>query len=446
VRSHLARAFCCLAWALWLGAQAGPARAQGYGGAPPPAGERPAAGAKQPEEEKKAERRWGKREREKKKWGRPTTVSERTGKRLGEAVTHLQAERYDQAEAALGKLRLRGLNAFERAKVYSVQALIAYGKHDLPRSRDLLEKALAEEALTPEEQAQARFQIAQLYLAEEKWSQVVEHLNKWFATAENPAPAHYYLLALAYYQLEDLDKALEPAQKAVELAEVPGENWLQLLLAIRLSKRQYREAEPVLFQLVTRYPKRIYWVQLSTLYGAQGDYDRALVFLELAGHQGLLNEDGDVRRLAQLLLARDLPYPAAQILEQALARQHLKPDANAFELLSTAWIQARDFDKALEPLKQAAELTTDGKLYVRLAQLHLQREEWSDAENALRRALDKGGLASPGDAHLLMGITYYSQKRPDQALSSFGRAREHAETRDEAETWVKHIQQQLQAG
>src|SRR5262249_15830577 len=146
-----------------------------------------------------------------------------------------------------------------------------------------------------------------------------------------------------------------------------------------------------------------------------------------------------------LMLARDLPYPAAQLLEEGLAKKQLKEDAGSFELLSTAWIQARDFDRALEPLRKAAELSPDGKLSIRLAQLHLQREDWKEAEAALRRGLDKGGLANPADAQILMGIVIFSSGRPDESMGWFVRAREHPETQEEAKAWIQHIEQQKAA-
>jgi hypothetical protein len=42
-----------------------------------------------------------------------------------------------------------------------------------------------------------------------------------------------------------------------------------------------------------------------------------------------------------------------------------------------------------------------------------------------------------------MGITFFSQQRPQEALSWFARAREHQETREEAEIWIQHIQHQM---
>ncbi len=428
-----------LALGLALASGSGPARGQGYGGAP----EAPAAadGAKKDGKPEKPKRTWGKRN--KKKLGKAQNVRERTGKRLNAAYEHIQAEQWALAEAELKKLRLGSLNPLERAKYHQIYALVENGRKNPAAARDHLQEALAQDALSPADQAQTRYQIAGLFLGESKWKEAIDNLNEWFAITESPTPAAYYILALAYYQMQDFDNARVAAEKAIEIGNPPQEGALQLLLAILLTNQHYAEAEPVLLELVERYPKKIYWSQLSTLYGAQGDYEKALVYLELANLQGYLTEDEEVRRLTQLMLARDLPYPAAQLLEKAFEEKRIDSDANSYELLSTAWIQARDFDKALPPLRKAAELSTDGKLYIRLAQVYLQREELEQAETALRNAMDKGGLQSPGDAQLLMGIALFGQKRPEQALTWFERARGHAETREEAEIWVKHINQQL---
>jgi len=453
------RAAACAAFALGLLAPGRVAFAQGYGAGAPEAQGGGAAAPKDAKDAKdtkdqKPRKSWGKKD--KKGLGKAQTVRERTGKRLLAARDYFQANRYAEAEAELGKLRLKSLNTFERASAHQMYAAIAAAQHQPQKSREHFKLALAENALSVEEQASVRNQITQLYLGESKWPEAVQSLKEWFAIVEAPPPSGYYLLALAYYQMEDFDAALKPAEQAVSLTDSPQEGWLQLLLAIRLTlasratepaerEQLYKAAEPVMLDLVTRYPKKVYWTQLSTLYGAQENYDQALVFLELAKLQGMLGEDEDLRRLAQLMLARELPYPAAQLLEEGFAKQQLKQDAQSFELLSTAWIQARDFDRALDPLRKAADLSTDGKLSIRLAQLYLQREDWAQAEAALRRGLDKGGLSSPADAQILMGIVIFSAGRLDESMGWFVRAREHPETRDEAVAWIQHIEQQKAA-
>ena len=73
-------------------------------------------------------------------------------------------------------------------------------------------------------------------------------------TAEDPKPAAFYLLAIAYYQLEEFDAAVAPAEKAVHLTDAPQENWLQLLLALRIQREEYELAVPVLKSLVEGFP------------------------------------------------------------------------------------------------------------------------------------------------------------------------------------------------
>jgi len=423
-------------------------------GTPAPAETRPdAAGdpvavAQKDSEPEKRERRWGRRDEKKgeKAWGHSYTVDERTAKRLAEAYGYLQAEQYEEAAKALGKLRMRSLNPLERAKVHQIQAFVKYGQDDLAAAREHLEKAIAEDVLEPAVRADARYQIAQLFLAEENWGEVVKNLEQWFTIVENPNSSAYYLLAIAYYQLDDLDSALEPARKAVEIASVPQEGWLQLLLALRLTRKEYSESVPLLEELIERYPKKTYWIQLSTVHGALGDYEEALVPLQLAYNQGLLTERAELQRLAELLLFLDLPYRAALVMARSLDEKIFEGDAKAYELLSNSWISAREYENAAKPLARAAELSQGGDLYVRLAQVHIQREKWSEAAAALHLALEKGGLASVGDAQLLMGIAYYSQDKPQQALKWFVRARQREETRDEAKNWLQYIEREMQSG
>ncbi len=99
-----------------------------------------------------------------------------------------------------------------------------------------------------------------------------------------------------------------------------------------------------------------------------------------------------------------------------------------------------------ESLERAAELADGGDLFIRLAQVHLQREKWDEAANALSHAIDKGQLDNPGDAKLLMGIARYSQKDPHEARKWFVRAIQHDATRTEANAWVQHIDRELRSG
>ena len=116
-----------------------------------------------------------------------------------------------------------------------------------------------------------------------------------------------------------------------------------------------------------------------------------------------------------------------------------------WQLLANSLLAARENERALEPLEEAASLADDGEAYVRLSQVHIQAERWPEARAALRQAFDKGGLKDPGHAHLLLGIAAYQEKRFGQARSAFARARGHEKTRDMAERWMQFVDREAAA-
>lgn len=401
--------------------------------------------------EEKGKRRgaWGRSsggpEGEEQTFKRKYEVGPRAGARIVEAREFLLNEQWDEAQRVLDKVQPKYLNPLERAEIFRINAFVQYGREDLDGARAYLKKALAEDAFEADEAAAVRFQIAQLYLQDESWKEAAENFEQWFELDVEPNGNAYYLLALAYFQDGNLTKARVPAKQAVDLTAEPREGWLQLLLAILLTEKAYEEALPILETLVVQYPKKGYWLNLATIHGALGNFEEALIRLQLAYSQDLLTTDAELRRLAQLLMFLDLPYRAALVLEKGIADGIVSQDSKAYETLSNSWIASREYDKAVEPLERAASLAAGGDLYVRLAQVHLQREKWGEAASALGRAIDKGGLASVGDAQLLMGIAIYSQKKPAQAQPWFSRAQQHDDSREEADVWIKHLERELQA-
>ncbi len=109
------------------------------------------------------------------------------------------------------------------------------------------------------------------------------------------------------------------------------------------------------------------------------------------------------------------------------------------------WIASREYDRSFEPLQRAAELSEQGNLYIRLGQVHMQREEWGEAVGRFQRAIAKGELQNPGNAELLLGICYYHAHRVGRARSAFAGARKHDSTRKQADRWIAHIERESPA-
>jgi tetratricopeptide (TPR) repeat protein len=371
------------------------------------------------------------------------SIDAATGKILTEAIEALNAENYSAATLAIQKIKLDGLSPYERSRVEQILATIDHSQDKYESARGHLQAAIAAGGLTEEEISQSKYQIAQLFLAEEKWKEGAAALEDWFKTAAKPNSAAYYLLAVAYYQQELFDRALTPAQRAVDLAEKPQESWIQLVLALHLQREHWKEAVPLLTRLINMAPdKKVYWEQLSSVYGQLGEYPRALAIMQLAYGTGLLNSDGDVRRLADLLLFNNVPYRCGQVLDEAIRKKTVKADSKLYEKQANCWIAAREFKRSIEPLSRAAEMSANGDLYVRLGEVQVQRSDWGGASEALGKGLKKGGLKDTGNAQLLLGIALYNQKKLTQAEEWFKKAKSSSKSRRTAEGYLQLIQAQ----
>ena len=369
-----------------------------------------------------------------------TDISVQTGNILNAAIELLNMEDYAGAGAKLQTLRMDRLSPYEKGTVERILFSIAYAQEQYEKARGHLQNAINSGGLNPVQVDEARYQSAQMFMQEEKWREGAAALEEWFKTAANPNSAAYYMLAIAYYQIEDFAKALPPAKKAVELMDKPNESWISMLSSLYLQREEYREAIPLLQQLVTLAPeKKTYWMQLSSVHGQLEDYTNALAIMQLANNAGLVTEDAEIRRLADLLLFNDVPYRGAQVLEAAIEKKAVNVDDKLYEKIATCWIAAGEYDKAIAPLTRAAEMSPNGDLFVRLGEVQAQREDWPATIAAIERGIAKGQLRDLANAQLWVGIAHYTQKDYDEAVPFFQRARQSERYRQTADQYLGAI-------
>jgi len=369
-------------------------------------------------------------------------VNTRINRYLAAAMEQSEEQSPEVGLQLIGRLNPKRLNAMERAKVYQIEGLLHYSNGDLDKTVESFQKSVDQGILTLDEEAKLRFNIAQLLAGLYRWDDAMEALYEWFRWSEEEDPLAYYLLGIANFQLGNFDLAIVNTQKALEVADAPKESWLQLLAALWVQRQNYRMAAPIFEKLITLFPKKNYWVQLALIYGALEKYPSQLSIQQIAYEQGFLTEDKELRRLARAYLFAELPYPAAKVLQKGINEGSIETETDSLQLLANSWIAAREFERSMPPLMQAAEISEDGNLFVRLGQVHLQREEWTEAAEQFEKAIDRGGLDRPGSAHLLLGIAYYNASRTFKAKSTFIQAARFDKTKEQAEQWIDHIEKE----
>jgi tetratricopeptide (TPR) repeat protein len=350
------------------------------------------------------------------------------GKSINDAIELLNAKNPAGAKAAIGKLKLENLSPYERSRVEQILAAIDNDAENFGGAAKHLAAALEAGGLSADEALQVKFQVAQLYLAQEKWKDGAAALEEWFKVAPAPNASAWYMLAMAYYQQNDYARALNPAEKAVQASDKPQPNWVQLLLALYLHLEKWDKAVPLVTYQVRAAPQdKAGWQQLASVYGQQQLHDRALVITELMDHAGMLTEQEETLRVADQLLYAKIPYRAATYLSQALEQKRVKADAAVYQKIANAWLAAREYSKAVEPMQRAFDLSNDANIGARISEIHLQRNDWPAAEAAANKALAKGGLKAPGGVALNLGIALYNQNKLDEARAAFEQAAQHGE-------------------
>jgi len=364
-------------------------------------------------------------------------------KKLSAAHEALAEEDFDEARSLMDQMsRRKGLNDHEQALMWQTYAYIQSSREQYKQAIVSFEKCLALDALPDAAALGTQYNLGQLYMSVERYADAVTTLEDWLGKVVNPAGGAYYLVAMAHVQLDDAKSALPYAKKAVALAKKPTESWLQLLLSLEFELKHYKEVANVLEVLIAHFPKKSYFLQLSAVYGELGRDKLVLSTLELAYVQGLLDRESELLNLAQAYLYHEIPYRAAQVLEKGLAEKLIEEDTENWKLLGDSWLHAREYDKALAPLRSAAALSDDGNLFVRIGQVHLERDEPVAAQKALEQGLAKGGLDDPGNAYLLIGISHTGVKHFAAARKAFTKAETYEKNRKAARSWLQHVERQ----
>ena len=371
-------------------------------------------------------------------------IDQRTGEILTKAIEFLNNDQNDQARTTLAELNLERLSPYERSRVEQMFFSLDVQEENYAGARQHMEAAIASGGLNDQEVSQGRYQLAQLWMQEEKWAEGAKALEDWLQTATNPNGGVYYLLAAAYYNLDNFDAALPHARKAVDMTDTPQEGWLQMLSALLLQKEQYKDALPVIQRQVNMFPaKKVYWMQLSSVYAQLEDMSNALVIMQMANHAGLLTEGSEFQRLADFMMVQNMPYSAAELVTKAINDKKIEPELKTWESLANSWVAAREFRKAIPILERAGQMSPDGANLLRLGEVNIQISEWDAAAKALEQAINKGGLRDVPYAQLMLGISLYNQEKLREAKTWFERAATSSSQGRTAKGYIQLIDSKL---
>lgn len=345
------------------------------------------------------------------------------------------------------KERINQLNSYEKAMLWNFFGFMHYGNDDIANAITSFENVIAQEAIPDSLYLSTVFSLAQLAMQQQDYEKALGFLKQWQANNEKELQSSQHIMfAQVYYQDKKYADALTHINAAIDLSkakqETPKENWLILQRAAYYELKQPEKVTEVMEELVRLYQKPEYWIQLAGMYGEIGEEKKQLGAMETAWQAGFVTKSTDIIMLAQLYLFNQLPYKAAKLLDDSIAKGIVVADEKRIQLMAQAYVMAKEDEKAIPVLIKGTEIAEDGKFDEQLAQAYLNTERWKLSIDSANAAITRGGLDNEGNMHLALGMSYFNLGEFDKALSAFDNALAFKKVAKTAKQWSSYVKKE----
>ncbi len=368
------------------------------------------------------------------------TLSERVFRSLTEIHELREANQNEKALSKTDQLLSRSLSDHERAQTLLMKSDLLLLLERYREAIDPLEAVLSNPEIPKARISYVRYTLGQLYSQIGKYQDSIRHLEAWVQEAEQPTANAFFMLAVAYLELKQLRQARRHADTARRVAETLSEGQYQFLGSIYLQDKDWKALQQLLEEAIFAFPKQtLFWKQLAQVHMQRNREAEALIVLRLAYSKNLLTRGEDLVQLAQLMRLQEVPWLAAQVLEQGLNDKRIKSTSRHWQLLGDAWMAAREYKKAYPALRKTANMTQKSSDWLKLTRLYAQNAEWKGCADSASMGL-RTNPKDPGPFHLLNGICTYEQDNHKDALIAFAEARKIKSTAAQAKSWTQFIE------
>ena len=404
---------------------------------------------------------------------RDYSLSDATSEVLPNYKLAVDAKNYDAGLAILdAQLAKVPADSYDAAMLYQIKTQTLLQKGDFSQVIGPLEKGLAlSDSKSPtyyEERATRDlvFFLAQLYLQEAVQAKNTGQAGVLFEKADNtmarwiklsPKPTTegqliysqlLYNRAVQNAEHPDLvimKRALDQVEIGLQLSTHPKDIFYVLKLVCLQQLNRNAEAVEYLELLVKQKPdSSTYWQQLAALYLGAGNEIRAILSIERAQANGLMNSPKDNFNLIGIYFNLSQYEKAAELLESGLKNGRIDNEIKNWELLALTYQQLDRPFKGIDSLKNATmAFPKSGQLEFLIAQAYHSLEKPEETLPHLQAAVAKGGLAKPHSVYLFLSYVAYVVKTCDIAREAAKKAAEYPEGAKDARNMIKGIEEIL---
>jgi tetratricopeptide (TPR) repeat protein len=305
---------------------------------------------------------------------------------------------------------------------------------------DYLKQAVEPDILNTADQSESLKLLGDMQMQTKDYEGALKAYYAWMDFSGESDGQTYIKIANAYFSLKQLDKVIEPADKAIAaFGDKPNQNPYILKLQSYYERKMYKETIKVSETVLQLFPEnKQWWTQLPMFYLLVEDYDKAGQTLDLAYKLGHLDKEGQIKTLASLYSQSNAPFKAAKLLEKHIASGLIKRDDKNIATLANAWHSAQHIGKAAGYYGELAKMTGDAKHYRKQGMLLKQDEQFAKAIVALDKALELG-VKNQGGIHMSIAESYFYLEKYKKAYAAIQKAMKDPSARKSAKGWKSFI-------
>ena len=379
----------------------------------------------------------------------PQAVSKNVYDQILRAQELVDAEIYSGALSILESLQSsEKLTEYELQNVLNYLGFVYYNMDNIDEAMRAYGEMIRIPSIEPQILKNTVYTMAQLNMMEENYNEAIRLLEQYFVLEINPAPDPYILYAQTLYQVDRYGDMIRPIETAMEVAVKRSkpikEDWYVLLNFAYFQQENYIKVRDIQKTLLMTWPKKRYWFSLAGAYTELGEDENLIYAYDAAHTQGLLEKESELVTMAQLYMQAEVPYKAATLLNSEMDKGRVSKSAKNYRILSQAWTLAQEDASAIPALQAAARLSDEGELNLRLGNAYLDLGQYGECVSSVRAGLKKGGIKSPDNAQISLGMCLYNQQKYQDSIKAFSEAGKTRRSRRISNQWITVIRSDIE--
>lgn len=347
-------------------------------------------------------------------------VSKSVAKQLKAAQEAVQQKHYDEALNSINQAKSAAgeKTPYDNYVINVLLIQVYQGKNDSADLVGALGSAAQSQYASGEQQKTWYKFIAQYWFQQKDYNKSLEAAQEAIKHGATDADTQG-LVAKAQYLAGRYKEAAQTQQDIVSKMEKPDEESLKLLWQFDLKAQDDAAAAKAVERLVTYYPKPEYWANaLASLMRMDiKDSHLQLNVYRLMNDVGVLKLRTDYADMAEIALDQGYPGETVSVLQEAFQKNVFteQRDKDRYQhLLDGAKQRAAQDQQTLGKTEPA-----DGNGLVQLGVAYMTYGQYDKAITYITKGIQKGGLKSPDEANLVLGIAQLKAKNVAEAQKSF---------------------------